>query len=74
MTPESLNTATTGLGLRNPGTLNFSRLNDVRAKFFISKVSPIDLRLGALINMTMFATSYNIFKIEKGLGGILYEN
>ena len=56
------------------GTLNFSRLSDVRAKFFMSKVSPIDLRLGTLINMTMFATSYNIFKIEQGLGGILYEN
>ena len=40
----------------------------------MSKVSPIDLRLGTLINMTMFATSYNIFKIEQGLGGILYEN
>ena len=24
------------------GTLNFSRLSDVRAKFFMSKVSPID--------------------------------
>ena len=31
----------------------------------MSKVSPIDLRLGALINMTMFATSYNIFKLKK---------
>jgi len=56
------------------GTLNFSRLSDVRAKFSIGKVSPTDLRLGTLINMTMFATNYNIFRIEKGLGGILYEN
>ena len=55
------------------GTLNFSRLSDVDEKFFMSKVSPIDLRLGTLINMTMFATSYNIFKIEQGLY-YLYEN
>ena len=45
-----------------------------RSKFFMNKVSPTDLRLHSLIYITMFATNYNVFKIEKGLGGILYEN
>ena len=56
------------------GTLNFSRIADARSKFFMNKVSPTDLRLNSLIYITMFATNYNVFKIEKGLGGILYEN
>lgn len=51
------------------GTCNFSRLDN--AKLILRGV---DRRATSADELTVYAVNYNVFKIERGLGGLLFSN
>jgi len=77
--PNGVNSGTANVGiisycldttkLQPTGTLNFSRLDTYRI------VVPPTITIGALIKSTyMYAVSYNVLRIQNGLGSVLYAN
>jgi hypothetical protein len=77
--PNGVNSGTANVGiisycldttkLQPTGTLNFSRLDTYRI------VVPPTITIGALIKSTyLYAVSYNVLRIQNGLGSVLYSN
>jgi hypothetical protein len=77
--PNGVNSGTANVGiisycldtskLQPTGTLNFSRLDTYRI------VVPPTITIGALIKSTyLYAVSYNVLRIQNGLGSVLYSS
>lgn len=61
-------------GLQPSGSLNFSKLNDFRINFTYHKTDNFFSEIAEPFKILVFGTNYNILKIHKGMGGVLYSN
>ncbi len=54
------------------GTCNFSRIDN--AQVAIKVKAGMDLTSGAATSLNMFATNYNVLRIQSGMGGLAFSN
>ena len=61
-------------GLQPSGSLNFSKLNDFRINFTYHKTDNNFSEIDEKFKIFVFGVNYNILRIEKGMGGLLYSS
>jgi hypothetical protein len=52
------------------GTCNFSRIDNAQVAIKIKS----DMDTGAATSLNMFATNYNVLRIQSGMGGLAFSN